>query len=60
MLLRHNEQILEHYQRRFQHILVDEFHDTNEVQYQFLRLLTNAGSHIMSVGDDDQSIYRFQ
>jgi DNA helicase-2/ATP-dependent DNA helicase PcrA len=57
LLLRHNEQILKHYQRRFQHILVDEFQDTNEVQYQFLRLLTNAGSHIMSVGDDDQSIY---
>ena len=57
MLLRHNEQILQHYQRRFKHILVDEFQDTNEVQYQFLRLLTNGGSHIMSVGDDDQSIY---
>ena len=57
MLLRHNEQILQHYQRRFKHIPVDEFQDTNEVQYQFLRLLTNGGSHIMSVGDDDQSIY---
>ena len=57
MLLRHNEKILQHYQKRFKHILVDEFQDTNEVQYQFLRLLTGGGCNIMSVGDDDQSIY---
>lgn len=57
MLLVNNEKVLQHYQRRFKHILVDEFQDTNEVQYQFLRLLTSSGSSITSVGDDDQSIY---
>lgn len=49
--------ILEHYQNRFEHVLVDEFQDTNTIQYAWLRLLTGGGSHIMIVGDDDQSIY---
>ena len=57
ILLKNNEAILNHYQRRFSHILVDEFQDTNEVQYQFLRLLADGGANFMSVGDDDQSIY---
>lgn len=49
--------ILQHYQRRFAHILVDEFQDTNALQYAWLRMLTGKGNHLMLVGDDDQSIY---
>ena len=52
-----NPALLEHYQRRFSHILVDEFQDTNAVQYAWLRILAGNGSHLMVVGDDDQSIY---
>jgi len=52
-----NPQILEHYQRRFQHILVDEFQDTNAIQYAWLRVLAGRDNHLMVVGDDDQSIY---
>ncbi len=56
-LLRDNSEILDHYRKRFQHILVDEFQDTNTLQYAWIRLL--AGQHIppFVVGDDDQSIY---
>ncbi|MDT8428081.1 MAG: DNA helicase II [Pseudomonadales bacterium] len=50
-------QLLAHYQRRFQHILVDEFQDTNAIQYAWIRVLAGTGSHLMVVGDDDQSIY---
>ena len=57
LLLKTNENVLDHYKKRFRHILVDEFQDTNEVQYQFLKLLCEGEGHIMSVGDDDQSIY---
>ena len=49
--------ILQHYQRRFRHILVDEFQDTNAVQYAWLRMLAKGGDSMMVVGDDDQSIY---
>ena len=56
-LLRDNASLLEHYQRRFRHILVDEFQDTNAVQYAWLRLLAASASSLMIVGDDDQSIY---
>jgi DNA helicase-2/ATP-dependent DNA helicase PcrA len=52
-----NPQILDHYQRRFQHILVDEFQDTNAIQYAWLRVLAGKNNHLMVVGDDDQSIY---
>lgn len=56
LLLKHAH-ILEHYQNRFEHVLVDEFQDTNTIQYAWLRLLTSDRAHIMIVGDDDQSIY---
>lgn len=47
----------EHYQRRFRHILVDEFQDTNAIQYAWLRVLAGHTARMMAVGDDDQSIY---
>ncbi|WKE65576.1 DNA helicase II [Gallaecimonas kandeliae] len=56
-LLRDNPHLRDHYQARFRHILVDEFQDTNSIQYAWLRLLTGPQSHVMIVGDDDQSIY---
>ena len=67
-LLRDNDPIREHYQRRFRHILVDEFQDTNRLQYLWLKQIAGdevAGrlqSHasVMAVGDDDQSIYAFR
>ncbi|ATA53431.1 DNA helicase II [Variovorax boronicumulans] len=70
-LLRDNEPVREHYQRRFRHILVDEFQDTNRLQYAWLKMLaghTAAGGHftpgehnsVIAVGDDDQSIYAFR
>ena len=49
--------LLEHYRERFQHVLVDEFQDTNVIQYAWLRLLTGGHTRITVVGDDDQSIY---
>lgn len=52
-----NDAILAHYQQRFPHILVDEFQDTNTIQYAWLRLLANGGCNLTAVGDDDQSIY---
>lgn len=56
-LLREKKFIREHYQQRFAHILVDEFQDTNNIQYAWLRLMAGKDSHVMIVGDDDQSIY---
>ena len=50
-------QILAHYQNRFQFILVDEFQDTNSIQYAWLRVLAGSKNQLMVVGDDDQSIY---
>jgi DNA helicase-2/ATP-dependent DNA helicase PcrA len=52
-----NPVLLEHYQQRFKHILVDEFQDTNAIQYAWLNILGKAQSKVMIVGDDDQSIY---
>jgi DNA helicase-2/ATP-dependent DNA helicase PcrA len=59
-LLSRNEILREHYSQRFRHILVDEFQDTNRLQYRWLRLLAGRSSFIFAVGDDDQSIYRFR
>lgn len=56
-LLRDNAEILAHYQQRFQAILVDEFQDTNTIQYAWIRLLAGNGAAVLAVGDDDQSIY---
>ncbi|MDO6695482.1 DNA helicase II [Aliiglaciecola sp. 3_MG-2023] len=52
-----NPDVLKHYQTRFRTILVDEFQDTNNIQYAWLRLLSSADNNMMIVGDDDQSIY---
>ncbi len=71
-LLSRNQQLREHYQERFKHILVDEFQDTNPLQYQWLKLLAGGGrmeseatgahrhNALFAVGDDDQSIYAFR
>ena len=56
-LLRDNDEIRQHYQQRFKHVLVDEFQDTNTIQYAWLRLLTEESENLYVVGDDDQSIY---
>jgi len=56
-LLRDNVELLQHYQQRFRHILVDEFQDTNTLQYAWLRLLAGSDNKVFAVGDDDQSIY---
>ena len=61
-LLERNEPVRRHYQRRFRHILVDEFQDTNRLQYRWLKLLAGGEppACLFCVGDDDQSIYRFR
>ena len=67
-LLRDDVHLRQHYQRRFQHILVDEFQDTNKLQYQWLKQLAGEAdggryvsqSSVIAVGDDDQSIYAFR
>jgi len=56
-LLARNEALREHYAGRFHHILVDEFQDTNRLQYRWLQLLAGGHNAIFAVGDDDQSIY---
>ena len=56
-LLRKNQPLRTHYQARFEHILVDEFQDTNLLQYQWLKLLCAGHQRLFAVGDDDQSIY---
>ena len=59
-LLRDNAELLEFYRRRFKHLLVDEFQDTNAIQYAWLRLLAGKSGVPFVVGDDDQSIYRWR
>ncbi len=56
-LLKNNEVLQERYQSRFQHVLVDEFQDTNSIQYAWLKLLVDKTKNLFAVGDDDQSIY---
>jgi DNA helicase-2/ATP-dependent DNA helicase PcrA len=59
-LLKNDAELRVRYQRRYQHVLVDEFQDTNPVQYQLLKLLAPPASNLVVVGDDDQSIYRWR
>ncbi|WP_439517276.1 UvrD-helicase domain-containing protein [Hydrogenophaga sp.] len=67
-VLRDNDPIREHYQRRFRHILIDEFQDTNRLQYAWIKMfsappiegLSGSGNAVFAVGDDDQSIYAFR
>jgi DNA helicase-2/ATP-dependent DNA helicase PcrA len=59
-LLERNETLREHYCNRFRHVLVDEFQDTNRLQYRWLQLLAGRENFIFAVGDDDQSIYAFR
>ena len=59
-LLERNEPLRRHYQERFRHILVDEFQDTNKLQYRWLKLLAGESAALFCVGDDDQSIYAFR
>jgi DNA helicase-2/ATP-dependent DNA helicase PcrA len=63
-LLRDNDPVREHYRRRFRHILIDEFQDTNRLQYAWIKMIAGlpgeGGGAIMAVGDDDQSIYAFR
>ncbi|MET3119436.1 DNA helicase-2/ATP-dependent DNA helicase PcrA [Undibacterium sp. GrIS 1.8] len=63
-LLSRNQPLREHYQARFKHILVDEFQDTNDLQYKWLKLMSGQGNQhsgaVFAVGDDDQSIYAFR
>ncbi len=55
-----NPEVCEEYQRRFRYIHVDEYQDTNGVQFQLVRLLAGSGQNVCVVGDDDQSIYKFR
>lgn len=55
-----NEEVREYWARRFSHVLVDEYQDTNNLQYRLVSLLCNAEDNLCVVGDDDQSIYKFR
>ena len=59
-LMQRNLPLRRHYQQRFRHILIDEFQDTNNLQYKWLKLLAGEGNALFAVGDDDQSIYAFR
>jgi len=59
-VLRDNDPIREHYRRRFRHILIDEFQDTNRLQYAWIKMFAGPGNSVFAVGDDDQSIYAFR
>jgi DNA helicase-2/ATP-dependent DNA helicase PcrA len=57
---RDNPELLAHYRRRFRHVLIDEFQDTNAIQYNWMKLLVGSEGYAFAVGDDDQSIYRWR
>ncbi len=59
-LWRDNPELLAHYRRRFRHVLIDEFQDTNAIQYGWMKLLVGTEGYPFAVGDDDQSIYRWR
>ena len=59
-LFKENPDVLEHYQDKFQYILIDEYQDTNEVQYKLVKLLAEKYRNLFVVGDPDQSIYQFR
>ena len=59
-LMRDNAALREHYRQRFRHILVDEFQDTNRLQYAWLKMFAGVETAVFAVGDDDQSIYAFR
>jgi DNA helicase-2/ATP-dependent DNA helicase PcrA len=63
-IMRDHPEVRDHYQRRFKHILVDEFQDTNRLQYMWLKMFAGSpaltGNSVFAVGDDDQSIYAFR
>ncbi len=63
-LLRDNEPVRSHYRARFKHVLIDEFQDTNKLQYAWIKMVTGmpseGGGAVLAVGDDDQSIYAFR
>jgi len=59
-LFRHDATLVAHYQDQFRHLMVDEYQDTNRVQYEILRLLAAKHRNVCVVGDDDQSIYRWR
>ncbi len=59
-LLQDHEDVRSYYQRRFRYVLVDEYQDTNHMQYELTRLLSGGWENLCVVGDDDQSIYRFR
>jgi DNA helicase-2/ATP-dependent DNA helicase PcrA len=59
-LWRDHPELLAHYRRRFRHVLVDEFQDTNAIQYAWTKLLVGSDGAPFAVGDDDQSIYRWR
>jgi DNA helicase-2/ATP-dependent DNA helicase PcrA len=59
-LMLRNQPLREHYQARFRHVLIDEFQDTNNLQYKWLKLMAGQHGAVFAVGDDDQSIYAFR
>jgi DNA helicase II / ATP-dependent DNA helicase PcrA len=59
-LLRQDDEVLAHWRAQFDHVLVDEYQDTNRCQYELLRLLSEEHRNLTAVGDDDQSIYAFR
>jgi DNA helicase-2/ATP-dependent DNA helicase PcrA len=60
MLLKNHSDVLEYYQTKFLHILVDEYQDTNQAQYLLLQLISSKNNNLCVVGDDDQSIYKWR